>query len=499
MSSYQNRSLEAPAATGIPGLDQILRGGFPRNHLYLVDGHPGTGKTTLGLRFLLEGVQQGEACLYITLSETRRELQGVAASHGISLDGLEVFELVASEETLQGDRQYTMFHAAEVELSETTREVLAEVERVKPARIVFDSLSEMRLLAQNSLRYRKQILALKQFFAGRDITVLFLDDRTADMTDRQVESIAHGVLTLEQIPLAYGSDRRRLRIRKLRGVDFHGGYHDFIIERGGLAVFPRLVAAEHSQEYTRELVKSGIPELDQLLGGGLNRGSSALLLGPSGVGKSSIATQYASAAADRGEHAVVFSFEEMIESFCDRSKAFGMNLERHLESGQLEVRQIDPAELCPGELVHAIREAVETRGATVVVLDSLNGYLTSMPEEQFLLAQLHELLTYLARQGVLTILVVAQHGLVGTMHSPVDTSYLADSVILLRFFEAEAAVHQAISVMKKRRGRHERTIRELTFENGIHVGPPLLNFHGVLTGIPQVLARRKPTPELDEL
>jgi circadian clock protein KaiC len=478
---------ETPAATGIPGLDAILRGGFPRNHIYLIDGHPGTGKTTLGLSFLLEGARLGEACLYVTLSETRRELEGVARSHGLTLEGVNIFELVPSEETLQGDRQYTMFHAAEVELSETTRAVLAEVERVKPLRIVFDSLSEMRLLAQNSLRYRKQILALKQFFAGREITVLFLDDRTAEVGDRQVESIAHGVLSLEQLPITYGSDRRRARIQKLRGVNFHAGFHDFIIQRGGLAVFPRLVAGEHSRPYERELVKSGLPALDALLGGGLKRGTSALLLGPSGVGKSTIAAQYAAAFAERGELAVIFSFEETVESISERCDAFGMGIGKHLETGRVEIRQVDPTELSPGELVHAIRGAVEERGATFVAIDSLNGYLTAMPEEQFLIAQLHELLTYLGRQGVLSIIVVAQHGLVGAVQSPVDTSYLADSVILLRFFEAGGEVHHAISVVKKRQGRHERTIRELSFDAGIHVGRPLRNFQGVLTGVPELI------------
>jgi circadian clock protein KaiC len=475
------------AATGIAGLDDILRGGLPRGQIFLIEGNPGTGKTTLSLQFLLQGVRQGETVLYITLSETTAELHKVAASHGWSLAGLEIFELVPSEEALQPDRQYTMYHAAEVELSQTTAAMLAEVERLKPSRIVLDSLSEMRLLAQNSLRYRRQVLALKQFFAGRDATVLLLDDRTADLGDRQVESIAHGVISLEEMHPDYGAERRRLRVAKLRGTHYRGGYHDFVIRRGGLDVFPRLIAVEHNREVERKLISSGISGLDSLLGGGLHTGSSTLLMGPAGCGKSSIATQYAGIAAANGDSVAIYAFEENVESICDRARSFGVDLDPHLRSGRLKVQQIDPAELSPGEFVHNIREAVD-RGVRVVIIDSLNGYLAAMPEERLLIVQLHELLTYLNRKEVLTLLVVAQHGLVGRMQSPVDLSYLADAIVLLRYFEHHGEVCQALSVLKKRQGYHERTIRELQLaEGGIRVGEPLRGFQGVLTGVPRLV------------
>ncbi|MGV3724477.1 MAG: ATPase domain-containing protein [Actinomycetota bacterium] len=487
----ESRTQSGVAATGVAGLDDILRGGFPRDQLYLLDGNPGTGKTTLALKFLLTGASEGELGLYITLSESARELRNVAASHGWSLDDLSIFELLPSEELLRPDLQYTMFHAAEVELSLTTSAILAEVERLKPARVVLDSLSELRLLAQNSLRYRRQVLALKQFFAGQSCTVLFLDDRTADVGDRQVESIAHGVLSLEELLPLYGAERRRLRVVKLRGVKYRGGYHDFIIQRGGLAVFPRLVAVEHTRNPDRSVMESGIPQLDQLLGGGMKRGTSALLIGPAGAGKSSVAARYAAAAADRGENAAICSFEECARSIAERSRAFGVDIDGHLESGRLTIQQIDPAELCPGEFVHAIRHAVEERHTSLVVIDSLNGYLAAMPEERLLIQQLHELLTYLNRKGVLTLLVVAQHGMIGNMQTPVDTSYLADTIILFRFFEAAGEIRQAVSVLKQRQGAHERTIRELRLDEGaIRVGPPLTGFHGVLTGIPKLVGGR---------
>jgi len=465
----------------------------------LIDGNPGTGKTTLAMQFLLEGRRQGETGLYITLSESERDLRAVADSHGWTLDGIHIFELLPSEDTLQPDRQYTMYHAAEVELSQSTKAILEQVERLRPSRIVLDSLSEMRLLAQNSLRYRRQVLALKQFFAGRSCTVLLLDDRTADVGDRQVESIAHGVLALEELLPEYGAERRRLRVGKLRGVRYRGGYHDFTIQRGGLQVFTRLVAVEHGKRGERELVKSGLSELDELLGGGLKRRTSTLLTGPAGTGKSTIACHYAAAVAALGENAAIYSFEESLESICERSEAFGMRLDEYLESGRLTVQQIDPAELSPGEFVHTLRRAVEKLGVTLVVIDSLNGFLSAMPEERQLIIQLHELLTYLNRRGVLTLMVVAQHGLVGRMQTPVDASYLADSVVLFRSFEAKGELRQAISVMKKRQGKHERTIRELRFEDGsLLVGLPLHGFHGICTGVPQLLEEGKRPEVTDE-
>ena len=472
--------------TGIAGLDDILSGGFIPGRLYLIDGDPGAGKTTLSLQYLLEGVKQGEKTLYITLSETKEELTAGAASHGWSLDGIEIVELIADEKDLSGDEMVTMYHPSEVELTETTKSVLDAVKRINPSRLIFDSLSEMRLLAQNSLRYRRQILALKQFFIGRKCTVLLLDDRTSEGSDLQLQSIAHGVLALEQLAPVYGAARRRLRVMKFRGTQYRGGFHDFAIEPGGLNVFPRLVASEHSEPFTREHIKSGVTALDALLGGGPDRGTSTLLMGPAGAGKSTVAVQYATAAAARGDHAVIFTFDESTATLEARSAGLGIKFQEGVEAGQVKVHQVDPAELSPGEFAFRVREAVERDNARVIVIDSLNGYMNSMPEERYLTAQLHELLTYLGRQGVTTILVVAQHGLMGTnMQSPVDTSYLADSVVLFRYFEYAGKVKKAISVVKKRSGAHEESIRELRFDKmGIHLGEPMTQFRGILTGVP---------------
>jgi len=472
--------------TGVPGLDDILHGGFIPHRLYLVDGDPGAGKTTLALQYLLEGAKTGEKGLYVTLSETKAELEAVAASHGWSLENLEIVELIASERDLAADTQVTMYHPSEVELSETTKEVLGAVERVNPSRVVFDSLSEMRLLAQNSLRYRRQILALKQFFIGRNCTVLLLDDRTAEGSDTQLQSIAHGVLSLEQLAPVYGAERRRLRMVKFRGTTYRGGYHDFAIKSGGLVVFPRLVASEHGIEFAPSSIKSGVAALDALLGGGPHRGTSTLLLGPAGSGKSTIAVQYAVAAAARGDHAVIFAFDESTATLQARSESLGIKFKEGIAAGQVEIRQIDPAEVSPGEFANMVRESVERDKSRLVVVDSLNGYLNAMPEEQFLTAQLHELLSYLGRQGVTTLIVVAQHGLMGSsMQTPVDTSYLADSVVLLRYFEYAGKVKKAVSVVKKRSGAHEESIREMYFDSkGIHLSEPLTRFRGILTGVP---------------
>jgi circadian clock protein KaiC len=473
--------------TGVPGLDDILHGGLIANRLYLLDGNPGAGKTTLALQYLLEGLRNGERCLYVTLSETKAELIAGAQSHGWTLDGLDIRELVASDEELDGDSHLTMYHPADVELTETTRKVLQAIEDVKPTRMVFDSLSELRLLAQSSLRYRRQILALKQFFAHRQCTVLLLDDRTAEGPDMQLQSIAHGVISLDQRPKPYGRALRQLEVVKFRGSDFRSGYHDFTIREGGLEVFPRLAAAEHSDEFKRTTVASGVPSLDALLGGGIDRGTSTLLVGPPGSGKSTIALQYASAATQRGDHAAIFSFEESRSILLDRSKGLGIPLKPGTGAGQVMVRQIDPAEVTPGEFAHSVRQSVERDGARVVVIDSLNGYLNAMPGEQFLVAQLHELLSYLNNQGVATFLVVAQSGgMVGRdARSPVDSSYLADAVILLRMFEHLGKVKKAISVVKKRSGAHEESIRHVWFDSqGIHLSEPLMNLRGVLTGVP---------------
>jgi circadian clock protein KaiC len=474
------------AKTGIEGLDDILGGGFHTRRLYLVEGVPGSGKTTLALQFLLEGVKQGEPVLYVTLSETEDELRSVAASHGWSLAGISIRDAVPSEHTLQGDQQYTMFHPSEVELNETTRAILNDVEQIKPRRVVFDSLSEFRLITGSPLQYRRHISALKRFFSGRNCTVMLLDDLTANDRDLQVQSIAHGVVFLDQWYPDYGSERRRVRIVKYRGMKFRGGFHDYTIEHGGLRVFPRLVAAEHRQPSTREKLVSGIKPLDDLLGGGIECGTSSLLIGAAGTGKSTIAAQFVHAAAKRGEHAAMFIFDEGLETLLSRSEGLGISLRDHVAAKRVRIQQIDPAELAPGQFTHDIRLAVERDHARIIVIDSLNGYLNAMPGEKYLAVQLHELLMYLGQHGVATILVGAHQGLIGSaMVTPVDASYLADAVILIRYFESQGEVRQAISVMKKRGGEHERTIREFRLADGrIHVGEPLRELRGILSGIP---------------
>ncbi|MBT9464305.1 ATPase domain-containing protein [Hydrogenophaga sp.] len=483
--------------TGVPGLDDVLGGGLTRGRLYLVEGNPGAGKTTFAMQFLTEGVRRGERVLYITLSETAEELQGVAQSHGWNLAGIELREVLPGTNALSPDEQYTIFHPSEVELGETTERILADVNRINPTRVVFDSLSELRLLAGSSLRYRRQILALKQFFAGRHCTVLLLDDMTAVEHDLQVQSISHAVLRLEQINPDYGGSRRRLIVLKYRGQPFRGGYHDYKIARGGLVVFPRLVAAEHVEPVNREKLPSGVKELDDLIGGGIERGTSTLLVGAPGTGKSIVAVQFALAAAQRGECAALFIFDESIATLCARSEGMGMPLAKHIESGHIRLRQVDPAALSPGEFVYEIRQAVTEHHAQVVVIDSLNGYLNAMPDERFLIVQLHELLTFLGQSGVASILIAAHQGLFGTQSvTPVDASYLADAVVLLRYFEAEGEVRQAISVMKKRTGQHERTIRSFRLgADGISLGPALRQFRGVLTGVPVPLGGSENKPD----
>ena len=473
-------------STGSEGLDDILGGGLDPNRMYLYEGRPGTGKTTIALQFLLRGVREGERVLYISLSETRRELELVAHRHGWSLQGVDIFELVPPETTLDPDRELTVFHPAEMELSETTGLIFKEVERLNPTRVVLDSLSELRLLAQNPLRYRRQVLALKHFFTNRNCTVVLLDDLSSSQDDLQLHSIAHGVVMLEQLAIDYGAERRRLRVIKMRGIRFRGGYHDFTISQGGLRIFPRLVAAEHHKAFPGEFVSSGNAALDQLLGGGLERGTNALLLGSAGVGKSSLALAYAIAAAERGEHAVFFAFDEGRGTIEARARTLGLPLQKHLDSGKIRFQQVDPAELSPGEFASTLRRSVEIDNAMVVIIDSLNGYLNAMPDERFLILQMHEILSYLAQQGVLTILILAQHGLVGPMDTPLDISYLSDAVVMLRYFEFGGTVRRALSVVKKRSGNHEHSIREFRLgSSGIKLGPPLQEFSGIFSGNPR--------------
>ncbi|HWE04524.1 MAG TPA: ATPase domain-containing protein [Tepidisphaeraceae bacterium] len=496
MESVEEQTEGPPLHSGIPGMDDILRGGFPHGCLYMVAGTPGSGKTTLAIQFLLEGVRAGETCLYVTLSESRREIMKVARSHGWDLSAIEICELVPSERHLSADAQLTVFNPSELELGETTEAMIDAVNKYKPQRVVIDSLSELRLVAQNSLRYRRQILALKQFFGGRDCTVLMLDDCTGGAEDGQLQSIAHGVVALEHLANQYGAERRRLRVVKMRGVSFRGGFHDFAIRKGGLDVFPRLVAAEHHGEFSDTELASGNTQLDALLGGGIPVGTSTLLIGPAGTGKSTVSTLFAVAAAKLGRRTAMYVFDENIGTFHSRSRKIGIDVESHMNSGLMSVQQVDPAELSSGEFAALVRRAVDgsdgvQRRATVVIVDSLNGYLNAMPEEKFLTAQLHELLAYLGKLGVVTLMTVTQSGMIGSnMHSPVDTTYLADNVILFRYFEARGRVRRAISVVKKRSGKHEKSIRELEVTSrGLEIGEPLEDFQGILTGVPTFLGK----------
>jgi circadian clock protein KaiC len=474
-------------STGIAGLDRLLRGGLTANRMYLVAGLPGTGKTTLALQFLLEGRERGEPTLYVTLSETEPELAAIAASHGWSLDGTTVFPLPVTE-GLNAEDQYTLYHPAEIELGETVKGVLAVVDKLRPTRVVLDSLSELKLLARDPLRYRRQILALKEFFAGRDCTVILLDDLSAGGGDLQLESLAHGVLVLEMLPFEYGRARRRLRVAKLRGVNAVNGFHDFAIRKGGLEVFPQIEADRDSAARPGPGVESGLGELDQLLGGGLTWGTTTLLIGPAGSGKSTLAAQYAASGVTRASTAI-FLFDERASTFITRCDAMGMDITKRLADGSVTLEQIEPGDMSPGEFSHRVVDVVLQRDAKVVLIDSLNGYLNAIPQVEAPLVRMHELLSFLNERGVATIIIVAQHGIVGShMATPLDVSYLADTVVLLRFFEARGMVHRAVSVMKKRTGQHEATIRELRIgPDRVHVGHALSEFQGVLTGIPHYL------------
>lgn len=478
---------EAPRiSTGSEGLDDILGGGLDPNRMYLFEGSPGSGKTTLALQFLFEGVRQGERVLYVTLSETREELELVAKRHGWTLEGIDVFELVSPEASLDPDLELTVLHPVEMELSETTQQLFDRVIQTNPTRVIFDSLSEMRLLAQSPLRYRRQVLALKHFFTTRRSTVILLDDQTSEIGDLQLHSISHGVVMLEQLAIDYGAERRRLRVIKMRGIQFRGGYHDFVIRQGGLRIYPRLIAAEHRTPVIGAPLSSGNEALDRMLGGGLERGTNALLVGAAGVGKSSLALSYVASVCRRAERAAFFTFDENVDTLLARGLSLGLDIQPFIDDGLLHLQQVDPAELSPGEFTAAVRRCVEEQGAQLVIMDSLNGYLHAMPDGKFLILQMHELLSYLGQKGVISIMVLAQHGLVGPMETPIDISYLSDTVIMQRYFEHAGVVRRALSVMKKRSGRHENSVREYRLgPRGIELGPPLIHFSGILSGTPE--------------
>jgi circadian clock protein KaiC len=481
--------------TGLGGLDAITCGGLPSDCFYLLQGDPGSGKTTLALQFLFEGRRLGESVMYITLSEAREELERVAASHGWSLDGIPLLEFSAIESLLQPESQTTVFHASELELGKVSQLIRDEIRKHKPKRLVFDSLSEFRLLAETPLRYRRQLLQLKQELTQQGSTVLLLDDKMDSLrigSDPHVLSLTHGVIEMEQLSPDYGKSRRRLRVMKLRGVPFSEGYHDYTIETGGIRVYPRLIAADHHVDFQRESVSSGCPPFDELLGSGLDRGTTTLIMGPAGTGKSTLTMQYACSMAERGERSLIFTFDETRNTMLARADALNLGLSKHIRSGLIQIDQVDPAEISPGEFAGRIQEGAQ-QGARMVTIDTLNGYMNAMPGEQFLSNQLHELSAYLNQQGVLTIFTLAQHGLVSSLEAPVDLSYLADTVVSLRFFEAGGAVKKAISVVKKRSGQHEQTIREFAIETerGIRIGKPLTEFQGVLTGSPVFVGRHE--------
>jgi circadian clock protein KaiC len=491
----ESHGAEDRVKTGIEGLDDVLNGGLARDRTYLLEGNPGTGKTTIALQLLLAGAAAGERGLYVTMSETDNELRTSAASHGWKLGDIDIYELAPPETLLTEEQQQSLLYSSDLELGETTKRIFEAFSRVKPHLLVIDSLSEIRLLAQSSLRYRRQILAMKHFFAQRGATVLLLDDLTTDVADKSVHSIAHGVIRLEELAPEYGSDRRRLRVLKYRGSRFRGGYHDFVIRTGGVSVFPRLVSSEHRRKFRRDVLETQSPALTKLLGGGVGRGSSVLILGPAGAGKSIMALSFIVSAIERGERVGLFIFDEEIGLLTDRALGLGIDLEAMRKSGQLSLNQIDAAELTPGEFSSRVREIIETFGAQTVVIDSLTGYQASMPEERALILHMHELLQYCNRKGATTFLTVAQHGLLGEMRAPIDLTYLADTVILLRYFEARGEVRRAVSVVKKRTGAHENTIREYRIHSkGISVGEPLSNFRGVLRGVPEVVGETPTTP-----
>jgi circadian clock protein KaiC len=482
------RQTQETLSTAIEGLDAVLLGGFVRGGFYLIQGDPGSGKTTLAMQFVQSRIKQKERCLYFSMTESRIDLEHTCASHGWTLDGIDLCDLAASAASLEN--QSSVFHPADAELSEITKRVLAEVKRVKPRYVVFDGLAELRLLSGDPLRYRRQLLLLKDFLAGEQTTVLLLDDRTASFAEVQPESLVGGNIILERNMPGYGPARRRLSVSKVRGAVFRDGYHDYEIQTGGIVVHPRLVAGDHDVEFNTKLCTSGIANLDEMLAGGLNAGSTTLLMGPAGAGKSTVSIQFVVNALRNGEHAAVYIFDEVRHILVERSEKLclgkGGGFEQFVNDGVLHIQQVDPVEMSPGAFANEVRRAVDA-GATMVVIDSLNGYLNSMPEERFLTTHLHELFAYLNKKGVLTIIVVAQHGMmIGATQAEMDVSYLADTVLLFRYYEAFGEICQAISVFKKRTGPHQRSIRGLVIdERGVHVGEPLRKFRGIMTGVPR--------------
>jgi circadian clock protein KaiC len=493
-TSEADEAASAKLSTGVPGLDEVLGGGLRVQRLYLALGDPGVGKTTMGLQFLLEGVRRGEPSLYATLSETREEVEEIAASHGWSLDGVELVELHAVEGSVGARDAQTMFHPVELDLDRFTAPLRETIERVRPARVVIDSLSELRILAGEMRRFRAQIMALKEHLTSLGCTLLLLDDRLPGNPEMVPQTFAHGVLALRLVTREFGPPRRRLSVSKLRGARIREGYHDFQIVTGGIVVYPRVVPSERRAGPEPGLLSSGVDGLDAMLGGGLTRATSALVMGPAGAGKSVVVTQYAHAAAARGERAAMFVFDESRETFLARAAGAGLDLRPHLASGLCSLTQMDPLEMAPDQFSHAVVSAVDPGGARLVIIDSLNGYMSSTPEESFLAHRFHELLACLGRLDVITLVTLSQHGFVGPMaDTNLDVSYLADTVILLRFFEAVGEMRKCISVPKMRSGFHQLSLREYRISReGLEVGEPVSEFQGVLTGAPTYLGHRAP-------
>ena len=473
--------------SGIPGLDEILNGGVPRKTLLLIEGRPGSGKTTIALQFLLQGVREGETCLLITNAESAQQLDWIAATHGWKLDGIHVSEWRESADSAGEDAEdYTLFAEAEVEVGETLQYLYAEIERVQPTLLVIDTISALRVLAPTPAFYRRQLRRIREFLSTRSCTTLILDDASTGEKDARSQTLADGIIELNQVDFTYGMDRRRLRVRKLRGSTYVTGAHDFSITTGGIVLYPRLVARTHAKGGALEPLSSTIAELDRLSGGGLPRGTSTLMIGPAGTGKSTLSTIYALAAAGRGEKCCILLLDERIETHVARSQGLGLEIEAAMEAGSIRIQELNAAELSPGEIAHLLVRQVEEDDVGLVVIDTLNGYLHSAMEEPTVLLHLRELVAYLGRRNIVTLLTLTQHGIFGpAMLTPMDVSFLADNVFLLRYFEESGGIRQALSMVKKRTGQHERTIREFVLAPGsISVGPPLREFSGILTGTP---------------